>query len=247
MVEKGPPDWFSGQGPAAVWGQVRGTVVDAARSAFESVIDEALAAGRDAVPERQVYADWLEEQNTEPDARLAAAQRWLAASGKTARRSANVTQLPGHAGPVWEWWAPPCVEPDDRAAIPEAVLRAKPCSPHTVAHVRFREYPDRRAAEQALAEGLAAVPAPLTVMVAAPQAPQEVAAAAAGGPPTGWTHPPQCQLGYTDVAVLQTDHNSWSAPAAGLAPATAVTYETVSPLPPPGRPGPTPSRPHGPP
>jgi uncharacterized protein (TIGR02996 family) len=43
----------------------------AERDEFEAAIDEAIAAGRDAGPERLVYADWLDERGEIADACLA--------------------------------------------------------------------------------------------------------------------------------------------------------------------------------
>jgi hypothetical protein len=126
---------------------VRGTAPPAGGAKFEAAIDATLAA-EDApalASARQVYADWLEEQNTEDDARLAAAQRWMAETGRRPVQS--------HTG-KWRWCdASARLRPAGPDDIPAELFRALAVPGRLGTLVVFETRP---AAEWALAEALAA-------------------------------------------------------------------------------------------
>jgi uncharacterized protein (TIGR02996 family) len=83
------------------------------RDPFEAAIDDAIAVGDAAwlAAARLVYADWLDEQG-EPDAtRLAEAQRWMAAEGKSPWPNRSPDPSPEYHGPLlvegpWGWVRP---------------------------------------------------------------------------------------------------------------------------------------------
>jgi hypothetical protein len=120
------------------------------RDRFERAIDEATQAGDSGriAQARQVYADWLEERNTDGDARAAAAQRWMAATGK--RPHGYRTARGG--GPGWDWWRD--LGGSQYCDLPPrlfAALRRGRAGPSSA----WRGYADRPPAEQALADALA--------------------------------------------------------------------------------------------
>jgi hypothetical protein len=100
-----------------------------------------------------VYADWLDEQNTPDDARLAAAQRWMAGRG---RRPWDHGDEPANSPARWTWGS------EEHGATPEPEYRLVPWRVFDgmAGHVNdfsWRGYPTRQEAERSLAEALATV------------------------------------------------------------------------------------------
>jgi uncharacterized protein (TIGR02996 family) len=73
------------------------------RKAFENAIDDALERGELATAQRLVYADWLDEQNTPEDARLAMAQRWMAWRWKRPHHYQD------SSSEGWRWYNPDAI------------------------------------------------------------------------------------------------------------------------------------------
>jgi uncharacterized protein (TIGR02996 family) len=134
------------------------------RDKFETVIDQALASGSDAdlAAARLVYADWLDEQNTAADARLAHAQRWMAQIGASpecaprrnpwpARRSRKVRR-------DWFWYHPgAAVSATGRRARLPIGLWDILASAHPPPAYFWQSWPARQSAEAALADALHAL------------------------------------------------------------------------------------------
>jgi uncharacterized protein (TIGR02996 family) len=129
------------------------------RKAFENAIDAALARGEGAGPQRLVYADWLDEQNTPEDAQLAMAQRWMAGRGAHPNHVPSVHF--GHRW-SWDWWRGrrwPHADDPTAADIPEPVFDALPKGRSAEGPGRrYLEFPTRQEAEQALSDALAHQP-----------------------------------------------------------------------------------------
>jgi hypothetical protein len=120
------------------------------RAKFEAAIDEALASGRgaDLAAARRVYADWLDEQNTEADSQLAAAQRWMAERGRGPVR--------WQSEPRWRWCdASRDMSPKGSDDIPPEVWSRLRGGDGKFLRVGERDYPTRVEAERALADALA--------------------------------------------------------------------------------------------
>jgi uncharacterized protein (TIGR02996 family) len=134
------------------------------RDSFEAAIDAALAQGRDPANERLVYADWLDERNTPENSRPAAAQRWMAEGGKWPEVNTGSLRRPRSS----DWYRERSGAWQDKAHallpahIHGAVIRISAhVEPKTALgpDSNYVEFDNRRAAEQALADALAALTA----------------------------------------------------------------------------------------
>jgi uncharacterized protein (TIGR02996 family) len=123
--------------------------MDTGRGAFEAAIDAALGRGELAAAERLVYADWLDEQNTPEDTRLAAAQRWM-----VRHRSAPFLETRGSQDAPWGWYT--WSEADhDHSDIPVELIRTMPGYRKFESGAMLAKFRTRPDAERALAEALA--------------------------------------------------------------------------------------------
>src|SRR5437764_263567 len=127
------------------------------RGKFEAAIEQAIESGDVAAlaAARLVYADWLEERNTVANARLAVAQRWMVEHKRRPQRSSQTTYERFRwfrAEMRLSWYYPDAsLEVDLFTRMVEAHPEER-----SATAPRWLSYRTRRAAEEALAEALAA-------------------------------------------------------------------------------------------
>lgn len=115
-------------------------MIDTTETAFQAALEEDPTSSAT----RLVFADWLEEQG---DPR-AAGYRWMGNNGKYPKEATSLLFI----GESWDWWR------ESAYAIGPSVLPAavfdKLRGGQTRSASDYREYPTRRAAEEALCAAL---------------------------------------------------------------------------------------------